>query len=106
MLYLNNLVFFKMKKYCFDFSDLYFEKAYCHYRLNQPQKAFTILEQAEDDYRIKELKAQVLYRLEQFSDAVQVYQDIIKNADDEYGDEREANLGAVLVMCEDNVSKM
>lgn len=51
----------------------------------------------ELDHRLKELKAQVLYRLEQYEDALYVYEDIVKNADDDYGDERENNLGAVLV---------
>lgn len=79
-------------------NEFYFEKAYCQYRLNQPQEALKTIEQAgELDFRLKELKAQVLYRLEDYSYAFQVYQDIVKNADDEYSDERETNLGAVLV---------
>lgn len=49
------------------------------------------------DYRLKELKAQVLYRIEDYDEALAVYEDIVKNADDDYSDERETNLGAVLV---------
>lgn len=39
----------------------------------------------------------MLYRLEEYEKALEVYEDIVKNADDDYSDERETNLGAVLV---------
>lgn len=84
---------------------MFFEKAYCQYRLNQPKEALkTINEAPELDFRLKELKAQVLYRLEEYNNAFQVYQDIVKNADDDYSDERETNLGAVLVHLDEQVS--
>lgn len=78
--------------------NLHFEKAYCQYRLNQPQEALKTIEKVDElDHRLKELKAQVLYRLENYMEAFQVYEDIVKNVDDDYSDERETNLGAVLV---------
>lgn len=48
------------------------------------------------DQKLKELKAQILYRLEQYEDSFDVYRDIIKNSSDDYEDEREANLSAVV----------
>lgn len=77
---------------------MFFEKGYCLYRLNRPLEALDVLEKAGDlDYRLKELKAQVLYRVEDYEKALNAYQDIIKNSDDEYNDERETNLQAVIV---------
>lgn len=46
--------------------------------------------------RIKELKAQILYRLEKYEECFAVYRDIIKNSHDDYEEERETNLAAVL----------
>ncbi|KAF5303892.1 hypothetical protein FQR65_LT08086 [Abscondita terminalis] len=82
--------------------DLHFEKAYCQYRLNQNKEALSTVEQVEElDYRLKELKAQILYRLESFDEAVTMYQDIIKNTHDDYADERETNLTAVVAQLQD-----
>lgn len=81
------------------FSDLVFEKAYCYYRVNKHKEALDIIEQNEEraDLRIKELKAQILYRLERFPESASLYQDIIKNTNDDYDDERHTNLSAVSV---------
>lgn len=43
------------------------------------------------------MKAQILYRLEKYKEAAHTYQEIIKNADDEYEDERYTNLSATMV---------
>lgn len=44
-----------------------FEKAYCQYRLNQPQDALKTLNAATSlSLELKELKAQILYRLERY----------------------------------------
>lgn len=79
--------------------NLIFEKAYCYYRVNKPDEALKTIEQSEiePDLRIRELKAQVLYRLEKFKQSVEIYQDIIKNTNDEYEDERYTNLSAAMV---------
>lgn len=75
-----------------------FEKAYCLYRSNQVQEALKIVDNVVNaSLKIKELKAQILYRLEKYEDCFSVYRDIIKNSNDDYEDERETNLAAVLV---------
>ncbi|OXU27091.1 hypothetical protein TSAR_008396 [Trichomalopsis sarcophagae] len=77
---------------------LEFEKAYCLYRLNQVQDAFKIIDNIQNpSLKVKELKAQILYRLERYEECFAVYRDIIKNSNDDYEDERETNLAAVLV---------
>ncbi|XP_045189095.2 signal recognition particle subunit SRP72-like [Mercenaria mercenaria] len=75
-----------------------FEKAYCEYRLNRTQEAITTLRAGGDnlDNRCKELLAQVLYRLEQYEECYRLYRDLIKNSQDEFDEERETNLSAVL----------
>lgn len=80
------------------FRNLDFEKAYCLYRLNQVDEALKVVEGIQNpSLKVKELKAQILYRLEKYEECFAVYRDIIKNSDDEYADERETNLAAVLV---------
>lgn len=46
--------------------------------------------------KLKELRAQVLYRLERFEECFDAYRDIIKNTTDDYDDERTVNLSAVV----------
>ena len=44
-----------------------FEKCYCQYRLNQPQEALKTLNAITSlSMKLKELKAQILYRLERY----------------------------------------
>lgn len=82
----------------FSHSNLDFEKAYCLYRLNQVLDALKIVENVPNpSLKLKELKAQILYRLEKYEECFSVYRDIIKNSHDEYEDEREANFAAVVV---------
>lgn len=45
---------------------------------------------------LKELKAQVLYRLEDYDECFGLYKDIIKNSSDDYEEERTTNLSAVV----------
>lgn len=45
---------------------------------------------------MKELRAQVLYRLDRFSEAFEIYRELAQYSDDDYTDERETNLGASL----------
>lgn len=77
-------------------TQLLFERAYCEYRLNQPDKALRTIDKAERPLAasLKELRAQVLYRLEQFDECFDAYKDIIKNTNDDYEDERATNLSA------------
>ncbi|XP_068630412.1 signal recognition particle subunit SRP72 [Battus philenor] len=78
-------------------SDLHFEKAYAQYRLNCPKEALQTVDNApEMTQALKELRAQILYRLEQYQDCYNLYRDIVKNTTDEYEDERKANMSAVV----------
>ncbi|WAR22360.1 SRP72-like protein [Mya arenaria] len=79
-------------------SNVRFEKAYCEYRLNRTQEALSTLRAGGDnlDNRCKELLAQVLYRLEEYSECYDLYRDLIKNCQDDFDEERETNLSAVL----------
>lgn len=77
---------------------LAFERAYCEYRLNTPERALKTIDAANISPlppKLKELRAQVLYRLERFDECFDAYRDIIKNSNDDYEDERAANLSAV-----------
>ncbi|XP_067036524.1 signal recognition particle subunit SRP72-like [Acropora muricata] len=77
--------------------ELQFEKAYSLYRLNKTQEALNTLNAIEElKEHEKELKAQVLYRLEDYHACLKLYKDLIKNSQDDYGDERETNLAAVI----------
>lgn len=87
-----------------DASDLYFERAYCEYRLNKINEAYeTLLKCKEMTTKEKELLAQVVslilldvlwlynffiiklfkqtYRLEKYKESYEAYRDIIKNID-------------------------
>jgi signal recognition particle subunit SRP72 len=78
---------------------LVFEKAYCEYRLNKPDQSLKTIEGANLNplpANLKELKAQVLYRLEEYDDCFNLYKDIIKNSSDDYEEERTTNLSAVV----------
>lgn len=78
---------------------LLFEKAYCEYRLNKSEVALKTIEGANLNplpANLKELKAQVYYRLEQFDECFGLYKDIIKNSSDDYEEERTTNLSAVV----------
>lgn len=84
--------------------NLIFEKSYCYYRLNKHEDALKAIEKSEGeiDYRTKELKAQILYRLEDYQEANAIYQEVIKNTDDEYEEERLTNLYATMVYLDEN----
>lgn len=86
------------------FRDLIFEKAYCFYRANKSEEALKTIDVYADEpnFHVKELRAQILYRLERYKDAVATYQEIIKNVDDEYEEERYTNLSAAMVYLDPN----
>lgn len=76
--------------------DLQFEVAYCHYRLNSPLEALAVLDGvASPQVRHQDLRAQVLYRMEQYEACYSVYKELIKSTDDSYDTERTTNLSAV-----------
>lgn len=75
-----------------------FEKAYCEYRLNQPEKALATIDSCNVNplpVNLKELRAQVLYRLEKFNESLELYKDLMRNTSDDYDDERKTNFSAV-----------
>lgn len=76
-----------------------FELAYCLYRLNDVSGALATLEAAsdKDSPRGKELRAQILYRLEQYNDCYAVYRELVRSTDDDLDMERSTNLAAVQV---------
>lgn len=72
-----------------------FEKAYCEYRLGRSEDALKTLNSADaDDFRCLELKAQLLYRLDRHQESYELYLSLLKNSDDGFDDERQANLSA------------
>ncbi|XP_068090365.1 signal recognition particle subunit SRP72 [Hyperolius riggenbachi] len=74
-----------------------FEKAYCEYRLNKIENALKTIDCApQKTDKLKELKGQVLYRLERYEECLSVYRDIIRNSQDDYDEERQTNLSAVV----------
>ncbi|XP_073977093.1 signal recognition particle 72 [Rhodnius prolixus] len=77
---------------------LEFEKAYAMYRLNKVKEALDVLEAVQDPpLKITELKAQVYYRLERFQDCFDSYREVLKLTDDDFDDERQTNLAAIVV---------
>lgn len=81
----------------FVFRDLFFERAYCEYRLNEPEKSMKTIENApEMTSALMELKAQVLYKLERYDESYSLYREIVKRALDDYDNERQTNISALL----------
>ncbi|KAF8562812.1 hypothetical protein P879_12051, partial [Paragonimus westermani] len=73
-----------------------FEKAYAEYRLNRiNESAKTLLDADPNDLRILELKTQVHYRKEEFQEAYACLRKVIRNSQDDFGEERLTNLAAV-----------
>ncbi|XP_076067032.1 signal recognition particle 72 [Oratosquilla oratoria] len=76
---------------------LAYEKAYCLYRLNKVEDAWKAIgASADDSMRMKELKAQILYRLERYDECYNTYRDIIRSTSDDFEDERKTNMSAVV----------
>jgi len=82
--------------------DLSFETAYCYYRLNQLRKSLDIIESVKtQQMKHKELKAQILYKLEEYDSCFNLYRNIIKNTTDDFETERKTNISAVAVQLGD-----
>lgn len=63
-------------------NDLFFEKAYCEYRLNRVQDAYNTIRQSNQmTNREKELLAQITYKMEKYQESYEVYRDLVKNSD-------------------------
>ncbi|BES96309.1 unnamed protein product [Nesidiocoris tenuis] len=77
---------------------LEFEKAYALYRLNKIEEALKVLDSVENpELKHDELRAQVLYRLERFDECFNLYRDVIKQTSDDFDEERQTNLSAIIV---------
>uniref|UniRef100_A0A1I8AWK8 Signal recognition particle subunit SRP72 n=1 Tax=Steinernema glaseri TaxID=37863 RepID=A0A1I8AWK8_9BILA len=74
--------------------DVSFEKAYICYRTNRDEEALKALGESTEQ-RCLELKAQVYYRMGRFDTAYDLLLAVIKNSDDDYEAERQANLLAI-----------
>jgi len=86
---------------------LQFEVAYCHYRNNDLHKALEVLDTVTSPgLKHNELRAQVLYKLEQFEKCFSVYRDIIRSSDDSYDKERATNMSAVTAQLGDSARTM
>ncbi|XP_022250049.1 signal recognition particle subunit SRP72-like [Limulus polyphemus] len=85
---------------------LNFEKAYCLYRLNKIKEAWALLKDEKDaSFKIKELTAQVLYRLEKYEKCFEAYKELVKNSEDDFEEERETNLAAVIASLSEKTGK-
>jgi signal recognition particle subunit SRP72 len=85
--------------------DLSFEQAYAHYRLNSLHKSLAVLDAVKNPQtKHAELRAQILYKLEQYGDCYAVYRSIVKSTSDEYETERRTNLSAVAVQLADRAN--
>lgn len=59
-------------------SSFVFEFAYCLYRLGKFLSALNLIEKSEIDSRLNLLKGQILYRLERFQEAVEIFNNLIE----------------------------
>jgi signal recognition particle subunit SRP72 len=76
-----------------------FEKAYCLYRLERYEESRKTLEGLpQDEERVRELSAQIAYRLEDYGKASAVYSSLVKQCSDDYDGERQANYAAALAL--------
>ena len=81
--------------------DLTFEHAYCLYRLNKPEESLEILKASNSKSdKVKELRAQIYYRLEKYDESYDLYRDLMKNSSDDFEQERLTNLQAAAVFVE------
>jgi len=73
-----------------------FETAYCYYRLNNLNKSLDIIESVRNpQLKHEELKAQILYKMEEYEPCYTLYRKIIKNSTDDFETERKTNISAV-----------
>ena len=78
---------------------LQFEKAYCFYRLERYEESRKTLERLpQSEERVRELLAQIAYRLEDYGEASSVYSSLVRQCSDDYDGERQANYAASLAL--------
>ena len=62
-------------------SDFVFESTYCLYKLGKFLSALNLIEKSRIDSRLKLLQGQILYRLERFGEAVEIFNSLIKTGE-------------------------
>ena len=83
-----------------------FEKAYCLYRLERYEESRKTLEGLPPrEERVRELSAQIAYRLEDYGTASSVYSSLIEECSDDYDGERQANYAAALALARQDDGK-
>ena len=76
-----------------------FEKAYCLYRLERYEESRDSLEGLpQSEERVRELSAQIAYRLEEYGKASSVYSTLVRQCSDDYDGERQANYAASVAL--------
>ena len=82
-----------------------FEKAYCLYRLEKYKESQQVLSKlSQSDPHVRELQAQIFYRLEEYQVASTTYVSLIKDSADSFSSERAVNYAAALSQsCRDGV---
>lgn len=76
-----------------------FEKAYCLYRLEKYSESRHLLQKLpQNEQRVRELLAQVSYRLESYDETRSIYATLVKECSDDFDNEREANYVAGLAL--------
>ena len=79
-----------------------FERAYCFYRLEKYDESRRALKKLpESEQRVRELSAQIAYRVEGYEEARKLYTSLVKESSDDFGNEREANYAAALSLCKE-----
>lgn len=74
-----------------------YEKAYCLYRLEKYKESQHVLSKLpQSDPHVRELQAQIFYRIEQYQEASTTYMSLIKDSSDSFTSERAANYAAAL----------
>lgn len=74
-----------------------FEKAYCLYRLEKYKESQHVLGKLpQSDPHVRELQAQIFYRLEEYQEASTTYVSLIKDSSDGFSSERAVNYAAAL----------
>ena len=83
-----------------------FEKAYCLYRLEKYKESRQLLSKLpQADAHVRELQAQICYRLEEYGEASKTYLGLIKETSDGFSSERAANYAAALSQsCREDMS--
>jgi len=89
----------------FSHIDFSFEIAYCYYRLNNLEKSLAMINSVKNpELKHQELKAQILYKLEEYDSCFSLYRNIVKNTTDDFEVERRTNIGAVVSQLADDTN--